>query len=360
MIEANLSVAINSLGYGVCGFNIWREMNRQADVTLWPMQDQVNPPRAINEIEAQQLQIDISKQENFQPKSSFLKVWHENRLAERIGNGFYSALSFFEVNKFDTRRKTHMESADQILVPSEWALNIVEDQLGLDMNNTHIIPMGVDREVFNESLNNPPLHKCVFFNCGKWEVRKGHDILKDAFQDAFPNNSEVELHMMCENPFLTDSERHHWEQKYQSDRRIKLIPRVTFQHELAQIMGGVHCGVFPARAEGWNLELLEMMSMGKIVITTDYAAHTQFCHLENSLLLDICEEEPIYDGKWFKGDCGTWAALDGTPYDQLVSYMRDIYGDWQTDPARLFNEGGIETAKQFSWENTVSRLLAII
>jgi len=220
--------------------------------------------------------------------------------------------------------------------------------------------MGVDREVFHEGLNNAPTYKCVFFNCGKWEVRKGHDILLTAFQDAFPNNSEVELLMMCDNPFLTDDERHHWEQPYRTDRRVKLIPRVNFQTELAQIMGQVHCGVFPARAEGWNLELLEMMSMGKPVITTDYSAHTQFCTYDNSYLLDICEEEPMYDGKWFKKDCGTWASLDGAPYDQLVTHMRDVYADWSTNPKRLVNEEGIETAKKFSWQRTVERLHNVI
>ena len=39
-------------------------------------------------------------------------------------------------------------------------------------------------------------------------------------------------------------------------------------------MAEAHCGVFPARSEGWNLGLVEMLSMGRHVIATDYSAHT--------------------------------------------------------------------------------------
>ena len=52
------------------------------------------------------------------------------------------------------------------------------------------------------------------------------------------------------------------------------------------------CGLFPARAEGWNLELLEMMACGKQVIATNYSAHTEFCTKENSILIESDENIP--------------------------------------------------------------------
>ena len=54
-------------------------------------------------------------------------------------------------------------------------------------------------------------------------------------------------------------------------------------------MSQVDCGVFPSRAEGRNLELLEMMSAGKHVITTDYSAHTEFCTKDNAGLVPITD-----------------------------------------------------------------------
>ena len=69
-------------------------------------------------------------------------------------------------------------------------------------------------------------------------------------------------------------------------------------------MSKVDVGIFPSRAEGWNLEILELMSCGKHIITTNYSAHTEFCNKENALLVDIDELETAYDGKWFLGSCG--------------------------------------------------------
>ncbi len=346
MKHLNLNAPINSLGYGVVSFNLYKELIKTTDVTLWPMSDRVEPPCRLDENIISELNRDIKKQEDFHPDYPTLKVWHENRLAERIGNGEFFALPFFEVNKFDQRRKTHLKSADKVIVTSKWASDIVEEQTGI---SSFIIPCGVDRSIFNEKSNKVNQEKCIFFNCGKWEIRKGHDVLHRAFKDAFPNNMDVKLWMMTENPFLTDKERKGWESNY-FDPRMRLISRVKYQEELAEIISQVHCGVFPARAEGWNLELLEMMSMGKEVIATNYSAHTEFCTDENCHLVNIVEEEPMYDGKWFVGDNGTWASLEGEAYDQLVEHMRSVYRDWKACPDKV-NEAGMVTAQTLSWES---------
>ena len=65
-------------------------------------------------------------------------------------------------------------------------------------------------------------------------------------------------------------------------------------------MAQTDCGIFPSRAEGWNLELLEMLACIKSVITTHYSAHTEFCDDVNSDLVEIKETELAYDGKWFQ------------------------------------------------------------
>jgi glycosyltransferase involved in cell wall biosynthesis len=114
------------------------------------------------------------------------------------------------------------------------------------------------------------------------------------------------------------------------------------------------CGVFPSRAEGWNLELLEMMSCGKPVIATDYSAHTEFCNDDNSLLIDIDSLEPASDGKWFNGELGEWASLEGDPFDSLVEHLRTVYKRWQDGSVE--NAAGIQTAIDFSWNETARKI----
>jgi glycosyltransferase involved in cell wall biosynthesis len=361
MKKLNLNVPINSLGYGVVGYNLWKELNQKCDVTLWPIPDpqRIQPPCQIDEQTIQQIRLDVGKQDNYDYNAPSLKVWHENHLAEHVGRGKYYALPFFEVNKFNDRRISHLLSADEVIVTSQWAKDIILKETAFEKEQVHVVPCGVDRNIFNETNYVVNREKCIFFNCGKWETRKGHDILYKAFKDAFPNGNEpVELWMMTENPFLTPEEKAKWESLY-NDPRIKLIPRVQYQEELATIMGQTFCGVFPSRAEGWNLEALEMMACGKQVIITNYSAHTEFCNEDNSLLINIDIEEPMYDGKWFVGDNGTWASLEGAAYESLVNHLIGAWGMWFEQPSRL-NHSGIETSKELSWSNMATTINNIV
>jgi len=357
MNRLNLNAPINSLGYGVVGYNVWKSFNSDpdVDVTLFPISNQISPPCLMKDGEKLSLQNSVQMQNIFDPTLPTLKIWHENQLADRIGKGKFVAWSFFEVNKFDNRRRSHLQSADEIIVSSKWAKEIVNKYVG---SYVHVVPCGVDRNIFNEQSNKPNTSKCIFFNCGKWEVRKGHDVLYKAFKDAFPMNYDVELWMMTENQFLNKEEKGYWESRYKEDR-IKLIPRVQWQEELANIISNVHCGVFPARSEGWNLEILEMMAMGKQIITTNYSAHTEFCNNENCNLIDIEQEESIYDGKWFIGDNGTWASLEGNAYEQLVNAFKTEYNSWKDNPFKV-NQHGIETSKELSWKNSSDKVKKII
>lgn len=351
MKQINFFGPINTLGYGVVSYNLWKQISQIVDTTLWVIG---SPELPVSNINVDLIQKDINKQSNFNSNIPCLKVWHENQLAERIGKGNLYALPFFEVNKFDNRRIKHLNSAEFIIVTSKWAKNIILDQTNKNNNEVLVAPCGVDREIFNEYNSQFNNNKCIFMNCGKWEIRKGHDVLHKAFKDAFQNNEQVELWMMNENPFLSSSESNEWKHLY-SDNRIKLIPRVRYQSELAKKIDGIFCGVFPARSEGWNLEALEMMSCGKHIIITDYSAHTEFCNENNSYLIKINNEEPMYDGRWFIGDNGTWASLEGDAYDQLVSHLRYVYNMWQNDPYKQ-NKNGIETSKIFTWNKMATTI----
>ena len=160
--------------------------------------------------------------------------------------------------------------------------------------------------------------------------------------------------MMCENPFNSPEEDARWRQLY-NNPKVKIIPRAETQQEVYNIMSQVDCGVFPSRGEGWNLELLEMMSLGKHVITTGYSAHTEFCNDENSALVKIDELEPAFDGKWFFGQ-GEWAKIGQQEIFDLGLKMQRFI----TEKKATLNEAGMQTAQKFSWENTARRILDVL
>jgi len=353
MKKLNLSAPINSLGYGVVGLNLLKYLSKTIDVAL-----ALIGGAEVNQEDSTLVKNAIDKAGVFEDFNGApcLRVWHEFALAERIGNGPTFAFPFFEINKFDSRRINHLNSVDNIIVASKWAEKIIHDNV--QSATTHVVPLGVDSSIFTHGPHEIT-DKCVFFNCGKWEKRKGHDVLLEMFKEAFPNQQDVELWMMCSNPFLQPKMRQEWERYYKSDPRVRILDRVQTQEEVAKVMASTNCGIFPSRAEGWNLELLEMMSMGKHIITTNYSAHTEFCNDKNSDLIDIVDLEKAEDGLFFNGSVGEWASLDGEPMKQGAVHMKDFYNQWRSDHS-IINKEGIKTAKELSWTNTANLLEEII
>ena len=350
MHKLNLIAPINTLGYGVVGLNIFKHAMSRLNISLFPIGN-IDSSNSDDSVLIQKSIATANQFEDFVNAPS-LKIWHEFALADRIGRGPTFAFPFFEINKFDQRRINHLSSVDNIIVASKWAEEIIQNHL--PSASTHIVPLGVDDSIFTHGPHSIT-EKCVFFNCGKWEKRKGHDVILEMFKTAFPNEQDVELKMMCSNPFLPQKAHQEWERYYKSDSRIQLLNRVQTQQEVAQVMSSVNCGLFPSRAEGWNLELLEMMSMGKHVIATNYSAHTEFCNNKNCDLIDIKDLEKAEDDMFFKASTGEWASLDGWPMKQGIAHMQAFYHRWQSDKS-IINEEGIKTAQQFSWNNTIQQL----
>jgi glycosyltransferase involved in cell wall biosynthesis len=130
---------------------------------------------------------------------------------------------------------------------------------------------------------------------------------------------------------------------------------VKTHREVYNIMRQTDCGVFPARAEGWNLEALEMLACGKQLIITDYSAHSEFCDSSNTYLLPVTEKELAFDNKWFFGQ-GSWAKLDNVTKRLIITWMREVHSDKQAGRLKM-NIRGVETAQKFTWENSAKRII---
>jgi glycosyltransferase involved in cell wall biosynthesis len=352
-MRLNFSCPINNTGYGVASWNILKNLyNLNPDIAYFP----IGQPSAASKEDYDLIIKLYSNSQNFDYRAPFVKIWHQFDLANHIGKGNYFALPFFELDTFNTIELSHLKVPDRLLVTSNWAKEVIRVN-GID-SQVDIVPLGVDRDIFNEDKyvknhNN----KYVFLNIGKWEVRKGHDILLELFQKAFPKENDVELWILASentNNYSSAQELDQWKNMYKSDPRVKLLKSAQNHSEIAQIMNDADCGLFPSRAEGWNLELLEMMSMNKPVIATNYSAHTEFCDNNNCYLIDIKEKEKAYDGKAFIGQ-GYWAKIDKDQKDQIVEHMRSCFNN-----NIKTNSQGVLTSQKYTWLNSAETLLRCI
>lgn len=351
-MNINLSAPINKLGYGYTGLNILKGLSDLGhNVALFPIGnidiDQENIPL---------IQQAINNQSVYDNKAPSIRLWHQFDLAQHIGNGNRIGWPIFELNQFTEREIHHINSQDKLIVCSNWAKNLLESHPSIDKRLLiDVVPLGYDPSIFFPS----PIQKgpTIFLNIGKWEIRKGHDILVDMFNSAFDIKDNVELWMLCNNPFLSKEQIEEWHRLYKESPlgdKIKILPRMNSHKDVASVIAKSTCGVFPARAEGFNLDAVEMLGAGRPVILTDYSGHKEFSYLGYQVPPDGMEVS--YDGIWFHGQ-GEWAYLGEEYQEDFIENMVHVYNMHQSGDTIYPRQAWISS---FTWSDSCKKLVNIL
>ncbi len=342
-------------GYGITGAYLLRAlMLRGATVNffpLGPLDTSVLPFHGIAEA--------LAGQDSYDPALPSVRLSQQFDLALHAGHGPRVGFPIFELSRFTARERHHLSSQDALLVCSEWARSVLLEN-GVVQNPIHLVPLGVDRSVFHERLRGKRTQdETVFLQVGKLEPRKGQRELLRAFEAAFTPKDSVRLVLACHNPFMTNDA---YQRATTPFRKSPMAKRITLHTtpfathgDIARLMASADCGVFASRAEGWNLEALEMLSVGCAVIATKYSAHTEFLTSANARLISIDGLAQVSGA--VQG--ASWAAWGDVQHEQLVAHLRDVHAARQTGALGL-NEAGIKTAEHFSWDNSAAALLGAL
>jgi glycosyltransferase involved in cell wall biosynthesis len=348
--QINLRAPINTTGYGRVGFNVWKNLfyNDKYEVKYYPIGETYCEHNWI-----QSIQQSISTP--FKPDSATLSIWHEHDAVTRIGKIPNFLLTFFERDVLCNNRRRSLDQQDGVLVTSAWAEQIVKESCPNISVNT--IPLGVDTTIFKPIPKTNVDSTFRILNCGKWEIRKGHDVLVDIINKAFTPDQDVELIMSTSNPFISKEENEKWQRYYLDTplgkaNKIKFVPFIQ-DNQLNELYNLADVGIFPTKSEGYGLPILEMMACNKPVIVTNYSAITAFCNKDNSYLVDIDEVESAFDGRWFFGD-SNWAKIGQKQVDQFVNYLTYLYNN------RGFNPEGFKTAESLTWQKCCDSIGSIL
>lgn len=378
-MNLNLIAPINNRSYGLVGINVLVELQKAGvDVALFPIP-------AVDRIEAEpqyheniRQAIDKSYLPDF--KATSLRLWHEHDMSLSVGYGPKVGWPIFERNKLTDQHKLHLRSLQKIIVCSKWAKDVVTKELNglkdIDFDLSlawedfvHVVPLGVNRDIFNEHVLLPkymPLDsplgvlweasrdKVIFWHQGKQEIRKGHGFLHESLKKALGDKKDWELWVSWANPFVIEEENDKWENLYKETLgdHVRFIPWVQSQVEMAQIMSLTDYALFPSLSEGWCLPCLEALSMGKGVVATNYSGFTEYLTKDNSLLIEPLEYEEAFDGVWFHGGFD-WVSWTHKTNEQFVEHIKTLYNKGKGQ----INEAGISTAKEYSWTNSATKLL---
>jgi glycosyltransferase involved in cell wall biosynthesis len=348
----NINAPINVTSYGYVSCNVIKELKKLGvDLRHIPIGQNIPDEEILPDIK------DVLTRWDYSFDAPCLKIWHQHDLDAFYGKGIRIGMPIFELEKFNKKETHSLQNPDKLFACSHWAKEVIEANVPNSIGNTHVTPLGVDGSIF-KPCPLPIVDKTIFGNFGKFETRKGHDVLPDIFNKAFEKDDDVFLIMMPHNFFLNQEETNEWVNKYKNTKlgdKIIFFERQRSQKMVYNIMSQIHCGIFPSRAEGWNLEALELLATGRHLIITNATAHTEFCNEDNSHLINMeSGYEPAKDIKFFNGEF-EWRKFGDNEVEQTIEYMRMIHKK-RKDGKLSLNTSGIETGKHFTWENTAKTI----
>lgn len=237
-----------------------------------------------------------------------------------------------------------------VLTPSSWLVDIWKEQ-GLT-RPIEVFGHGVDVNYYHY-MERPEREIFTFLHYGMLSTRKGSDLVAQAFQDEFRGDKNVRLYLKHNTPM------------FPVPLHIPNVQYVSATFSKPQMIGmlfNADCLLFPSRGEGFGLPVIEAMSTGLPVITTNWSGMKDFTTPEDTLLLKhrlipAYAFKKLYESDYEPAeDAGAWADPD---YDDLRQKMR-----WAVDHRAELKEMGRKASarilRDWSWDAKIQELIKII
>gem|GEM_PF-1774839 len=341
-------------GWGVCSRYLIQELSK------------IRPAAALNPNEQ-------SNENQFLPGTLFqalINVDFDPMFPKARGERNFG-YTFFE-NELTERSKKNARQYDLVLGGSGWCR---ERMLEKGISNCAVLIQGIDPELFYPIQEDAEADRFVIFSGGKFELRKGQDLVLRAvkiMQDKHPdvwlvncwyNLWPASTRLMRYSPHIRFE--HHENETWREtmlrtyaengleSRRIithELLPQARQRDLFAQ----TDIGLFPNRCEGGtNLVLMEYMACAKPVIVSNTSGHKDVVTERNAMLLNRLRPFNIADAKGAL--IGRWQEPS---LDEIVAQLEYAYHH-RAELKQYGRQAG-EDLKQFTWGHSTRKLLEII
>jgi glycosyltransferase involved in cell wall biosynthesis len=349
----------NNTGYGTHIRNYWNSLKKlQGGNYIFHFTDYLKRDELIKGIE-------ISKKFPSGCINILISGGNSYNLLQNFG-GVKIIFTVFESTKLPIDWIESLNKCDYIFTASKWGKYVMVMN-GINKNKIFVVPEGVNPLIYNpwgnkiKELNTPTFK---FLVVGKFEERKSYREILEAFSNTFSNNENVELFLKA-NSFVDAKANMELEEliKKYNMNNVKLIGGNITEDVLAGIYRSCDCFVFPSKAEGWGLPLIEALACGIPVITTFYSGHTEFLECCKDYIADVnfhLEEIKAEDflrwGYKFNGDPGKWAIPN---IDTISNKMKHVYEN--KDEWKLKGLNASEKIhNHFNWDNSAYRTMSVI
>ena len=277
--------------------------------------------------------------------------FYQNYQGPKIG------YTVWETTRYPDQFFNKLKEFDQLWVPSEWQ-KLCNIEQGMSEDMIKVIPEAVDSKIFfpNPKANLPEYEdgRFKFILFGRWDYRKSTKEIIESFLEEFKEDEPVDLVLSIDNQFAKDnleSTEKRLEHYNLSDSRLK-IKHFPSREDYIQYLQKGHVFLSCARAEGWNLPLIEAMACGTPSIYSNCSAQLEFAE-GKGLPVKVTGKKPAIMGEYSTFSQSDMTGEFYTPdYKDLKKVMRDAYKNYDKHKKQALKESK-EIRDKFTWKRAV-------
>jgi glycosyltransferase involved in cell wall biosynthesis len=276
---------------------------------------------------------------------------------------------FFE-QELQPKAREIARGLDLVFAGSTWCLKRMQEQ---GIANCALLIQGVDTQVFHPQAASKS-EFFVLFSGGKFELRKGQDLVLKAFSilsrkypdmvlaTAWHNVWPETMKSMRASPHIRfESIQGSWVEQMEhlyrlngiDPQRVRTMGNLR-REEMAEVYRASDLGLFPNRCEGGtNLVLMEYMACGKPAIATDASGHKDVCHESNSFPLRSLR--PFVQRDTNGQVVNRWVEPS---LDEIIALVEDAYQ--HPSKARTLGEVAAADMRQWSWQRAANTIISTL
>jgi glycosyltransferase involved in cell wall biosynthesis/tetratricopeptide (TPR) repeat protein len=274
---------------------------------------------------------------------------------EAPGEGAWVLMQPWEYGSLPKCWLPMLRRVDEVWAYSRYVRDCYLDA-GVPAERIHVIPLGVDPEVFRpgvQPMTLPQGPRIRFLFVGGTIFRKGIDALLTAFARAFKAGDGVGLvikDMGAQSFYRGQTAEKQVAEMRDRGYQVEYIDRELSEQEMARLYATCDCLVHPFRGEGFALPVVEAMACGLPVIVTGEGPALDYASEATAFLI------PARRGEFAECRVGNLETI-GRPWlfepdlDALVGLLRRM----AEDPVAARAKGAAASAwirERFTWERT--------
>ncbi len=359
-MNLNVSVPINSVSFGDCGYNILYELfKRDIHPNLFPISADLGVFDKTPQDFTNYLQLCTSKAvKRYKREYPCFRLWHIPQSEASVSNDTYlftfrelDQISEIEANILNNQKKIFVSCAETKQVFEEHGVTAPVVYCPLGFDSLHF--KKIDKKYFDDN-------RICFLIHGKFEGRKFTEKAIRLWCKKYGNDHKYYLNLAITNPHIKPEDMQKvYAQIFEGQRppfNVNILNYTANRSLLNDLYNQTHIIIDASGYETWSLPSFTCAALGKHAVVHNVGGVKGWANKDNSILFETSGKEIAHDGLFFHKDkkdfgFGNWYKWEDDAY---LAAIEESIKRYQANP---INVKGLELQTTHAWSKSVDIIL---